>query len=196
MGCKKKYLIILPVLIIVFLGLFFVLSANKADDEAEIKEITESYLKNCAYNMYMYTDNDLESMTVMSLPDEAVKKTADNILLNGSKVTYSDLEQNIDFILKKCDYWRTIRAEQDILRNNFEVSYSFDSVNIDGNNASAAVSESISFYYDGVDTPSGIGTNYNVSLTKTGGQWYIIDVTSDDPLDSWFRDAGFGSGVD
>lgn len=179
----KKRLLIFMCVLLAFSTLFSVHAEDSSIDDSDIKKITESYLENCAYNMYMYSDNDLKSSTILELSNDTVEKIVENVTLNNSKVACSDLKHNIDFVVEKCEYYKAIRSDQNIIRNDFKVVYNFNDVNINGSSAFVDVNESVNFYYDGIDIPSAIITNYNVALYKIEGQWYIIDITSDDPFD-------------
>jgi hypothetical protein len=135
--------------------------------------------------MYMYSENDLKSSTILELTDEVNEKIADDMLTTEMKFPGGISFPNISFIIEKCNYFKTIRSDQGIVRKDFKVEYYFGDIVLENHFACVPTREYISFYYEGVDELTEIITNFNVVLYNNEGQWYIMGVTSDD----WFDGA-------
>lgn len=182
---KKTWALLLAIIILASLFTAQVSAESKNTANSDLKGLAEQYLKNCTYNMYMYSENDLKSSTLLALADEANAKIADDMA--SASIIFSDeaLVPNISFIIEKCNYFKAIRSDQGITRKDFNVEYYFDDVILKNKFACVPAREYISFYYEGIDELTEIITSYNVLLYSNDNQWYIIGVTSDD----WFDGA-------
>ena len=119
-------------LLATFLGSIFVLSissgvvlaAQEYSTDQQIKEISESYLTASAENMWLYSDNDLSIGTIKELMptyDKAVERSTAfaGIQLDEANVYLDD----ITFAQEKAEYFKNMRSENNIQREDFSVEF-------------------------------------------------------------------------
>ena len=97
----------------------------------------------------------------------------------------------MDFVLNKVSYFKTIRADQNITRKNFETQYTVKKAVQEGDFCTIYINEFISFQYENRNTPSYVSTDYEVYLYQYNGEWLIANVIADDEFDRNFRAYGF-----
>ena len=189
-------------LLATFLGSIFVLSissgvvlaAQEYSTDQQIKEISESYLTASAENMWLYSDNDLSIGTIKELMptyDKAVERSTAfaGIQLDEANVYLDD----ITFAQEKAEYFKNMRSENNIQREDFSVQYMFGDPKVDGNRATIQAVEYISFYYPELpDTLSEAINYYTIELLKCSLGWFIIDISAEnDTFDEMFKGTGF-----
>ena len=163
------------------------------EDKASILKVTEQFLSSCTYNMFMYEDNDVKANTIAPLDEKTLRDANQQFKKVNADSEGSDLKASIDFVIEKVDYFKTVRKDQKIFRNNFEVAYVTNNIDINGKYAKVDIFEHISFYYENSDEPTYIGTNYVVYLYSNDKEWLVADVTANDIFDMAYKRTSFNA---
>lgn len=163
----------------------------------EVTDVAEAYLSNLAYNSYMYSSNDLNSLTILdenvsesSLYRVAAEMTATEELTDVQKYFCTTLgnqlesrndvvvkmKENIQFLKDKSAYFSEIRQYNGIARKDFDVEYVVTDAKIQGNIAILEVLENLSFQYIGTPEPSFCQEEHTVFLVKVDDEWYVANV--------------------
>ena len=77
-------------------------------------------------------------------------------------------------------YYAHIYEDQHVSFSNFDASYFFGDVVVDGDLAMVEVFEELNYQYSDCDEPSYELGEFNVMLVKLDGEWVVADVVSDD----------------
>lgn len=179
------------------------LSENEAMYDSP-RDVAISFLNDCAYEMFMYESKGLSNKTVLMLSNndlvtanarflsEFANRPASFDYWSISSVNFQNsLESSMDFVLNKVSYFKTIRADQNITRKNFETQYTVKKAVQEGDFCTIYINEFISFQYENRNTPSYVSTDYEVYLYQYNGEWLIANVIADDEFDRNFRAYGF-----
>lgn len=142
------------------------LSENEAMYDSP-RDVAISFLNDCAYEMFMYESKGLSNKTVLMLSNndlvtanarflsEFANRPASFDYWSISSVNFQNsLESSMDFVLNKVSYFKTIRADQNITRKNFETQYTVKKAVQEGDFCTIYINEFISFQY--YDTYNGI----------------------------------------
>lgn len=175
------------------------LSENEAMYDSP-RDVAISFLNDCAYEMFMYESKGLSNKTVLMLSNndlvtanarflsEFANRPASFDYWSISSVNFQNsLESSMDFVLNKVSYFKTIRADQNITRKNFETQYTVKKAVQEGDFCTIYINEFISFQYENRNTPSYVSTDYEVYLYQYNGEWLIANVIADDEFDRNFR---------
>lgn len=160
------------------------MAISESAEAESVQTVVKAFLQSYTESTLLNTERDL---TINTVYDAAVPMTMaeeTTFELTSGTVTLSDMQKNISYIEEKADFLKAAREAQDITRTDLELNYVFSDVSIDGNTASATVSETASFYYTGETQQSFAETIYTVDLIKVQGTWLIADVYDND----WFDD--------
>lgn len=145
--------------------------------------IVEEFLENYFGNSYLFESNDI---TINTVSDAAIPMTlSENSTFNLSSGAQSvaDMQNNIDFLEKKIEYFKAIRHAQGIERTNMTLEYTFDNITIYNNIASLTVSVISTFNYVDRATPSCQEKIFEIDLVNINGNWLVADITE---TFSWF----------
>lgn len=143
--------------------------------------------------MWLYEANDLCTNTVQELFQSASVSSlrGANTDANMQKLILSI--DNITFVQEKTEYFKRMRQEQNIQRNDFSLEYDIGNVTLDRNCANLSVIEHISFHYsDFPDVLSELVNYYEVELIRFGSSWYVSDVIAiNDDFDTLYKNSNF-----
>lgn len=188
-------------LIAVFLTLAMMLSlcaaaapeAEKDSQANSVKAAAQEVLSASAMNMWMYEDNDVTRGTIQELAATTAALSAPLKKLGLSTEEVSAFAEDISFLREKTEYFKTMREEQDIRRNDFQLHYFFDEPEIDGDRASLYVVESISFHYPELPDKLSEAINYyNMELVRVDGRWLVAGIAAEgDDFDEAYKGTGF-----
>lgn len=167
--------------------------AEKDSQANSVKAAAQEVLAASAMNMWMYEDNDVTRGTIQELAATPAALSAPLKKLGLSTEEVSAFAEDISFLREKTEYFKTMREEQDIRRNDFQLHYFFDEPEIDGDRASLYVVESISFHYPELPDKLSEAINYyNVELVRVDGRWLVAGITSEgDDFDEAYKGTGF-----
>jgi hypothetical protein len=166
-------------------------------ENASISEVVEDYLSELAYTMYMYEDNDLERNTVKEFPslaEDGIAISTDSFKTQsslGENLNLTSINPSIDYIVEKAEYFKTVRMEQMLYRENFSVNYQIEEINIAENTAQVFITENISFRYSDMDIDSFLSLLHEVYLYKHHNKWLVVDITTNDGFDVIHKNEDF-----
>ena len=140
--------------------------------ETAVKDVTQAFLTAYGENVYLYTDNEYDYLTVLAAdPDETVS-------YNGKSVPLSDFHGNIQAVHDREAYWKQSRQEAGISRHNFETACHFQSITFNGDTATVMAEYAMSFTYDDKPgTTSGGRDEFKLLFVQVDGAWLIAEVT-------------------
>lgn len=189
-------------------------TASVADVE-EISEIVETYMRRYTENTYLYESNDLHPFTVASLtPTERQALPLEQNSLSTNIITSAKLGENLnlntgvniepnkmvntldtmDYTMEKAIYLKNVRQMQIPKRNDFEICYKVNKIEISGIYSRVWLSENIGFYCPGQTIQSIIGEEHEISLCRQNGEWLIYNIsTANDSFDYEHKFTDFDS---
>lgn len=169
------------------------IATNQHSTENQIKETAEVYLSAAAKNMWLYESNDLALGTIGELAAQPrlMDKTFETINLQAEEI--NAYMEDITFLQEKADYFKHMRQESNLQRNDFKLEYAFAAPEVAGNRATVLAVEHISFHYpDFPDVLSELTNYYTVDLIKYNGDWLVAGLTAEnDDFDKTFKGTGF-----
>lgn len=140
--------------------------------ETAVKAVAETFLTAYEENVYLYTDNEYDHLTVLSADSDAT------VSYNGRSVPLSDFHGNIYAVHDREAHWKQSRQEQGIYRHNFETACHFQSITFDGDTATVMAEYAMSFTYDDrPGTTSGGRDEFKLLLVQVDGSWLVAEVT-------------------
>lgn len=139
--------------------------------EAEIRAVVDAFLTAYEENVYLYTDNEYDHLTVLAADPDAV------VTWQGSTVPLSSFHKNIDFLHDKEAYWKYVRQAQGITRHHYESTCHFDSIETDGDTATVKATLGASWVYDDDPTGNGSGSfeEFELLLVRVKDTWLVAD---------------------
>lgn len=173
----------------------FNIPANATDSNSEISDIqasVESFLRNYTEETMLYEDNDLTSHTVADavIPMTAAVE-AQSFQLSTGPATLVEMQDNISFVERKAEYYKGFRQLGNIYRTGLNLAYTFESVEVNGDTATATVSELATFTYTDCTEQSIMETIYTVDLVNISGEWLVADITDNDWFDAEYKGLGY-----
>ena len=168
---------------------------TEAESEAEdtaVKNAVESFLRNYQEQAMLYEDRDLLSGTVADPALILTGQAETQVYHVGRKdVTLAQLRENFVFLEKKAAFYAAMRQMQGIYRDNLQLVYTLDDMEVTALNAgSISVKETAQFRYTDSDRLSVNETFYTVYLVYCGDQWLIADVTDGSRFDTIYKSQG------
>lgn len=143
-----------------------------APEEEAVKAVVDAFLTAYEENIYLYTDNEWDHLTVL-FADPAATVTH-----QGEAVALSEFHQNIQTRHEKEADWKHSRQEQGIYRHNFVSECHVQSITFDGDTVTVMAEYAMSFTYDDQPgTTSGGRDEFELLLVQVDGAWLIADVT-------------------
>ncbi|MBQ7231000.1 MAG: hypothetical protein IJX04_08920 [Oscillospiraceae bacterium] len=140
--------------------------------ETAVKAVAETFLTAYEENVYLYTDNEYDHLTVLSADSDAT------VSYNGRSVPLSDFHENIYAVHDREAHRKQSRQEQGIYRHNFETACHFQSITFDGDTATVMAEYAMSFTYDDrPGTTSGGRDEFKLLLVQVDGSWLVAEVT-------------------
>lgn len=190
---KKSLSIVLTIACILSLISGGAIAAVQSYTEKSINSKAEEFLFASAENMWLYKSNDLSAGTIEEV-FKTTTRSSDNLSSFGLKAEELNAYiEDISFAQEKAKYFKEMRLEQNIQRNDFRVDYSFASPEIDGAYATVFAVEYISFHYTNFpDVLSEVINYYTVELMMLNNEWVVTGVTAEnDEFDEAFKGTGF-----
>lgn len=127
-------------------------------EEERVAAAALAFLELHMRNLWLCEENDWTAFTILAAPEAFVTDTD---------------RHNIGFLTETERYWREVR--KDSPRNHWETNASFPSIVIENGIAAVSVNFGASFYYEGLDVPSGFVAEYDLILRNVDGQWLVSD---------------------
>ena len=141
--------------------------------ETAVKDVTEAFLTAYQENVYLYTDNEYDYLTVLAADPDAIAFYG-----NGQSVPMLDFRNNIQNVHDREAHWKQSRQEQGISRRDFKTACHFQSITFDGDTATVMAEYAMSFTYDDQPgTTSGGRDEFKLLLVQVDGAWLIAEVT-------------------
>jgi len=152
--------------------------------EADVRRATTAFMDSYLSEVYLYNEHDFSASTILSLSEEHLN-TVPSVDLRGTRSNLTVLTANIDYLKNKAEYWKHVRTDQGIFREDFTVTYVFNAFDISSVVATVYLAAQISFQYLDSDAPSYIEECFIIDLVRVDGVWLIADAFQ--KLD-WFDD--------
>ena len=147
---------------------------------SEIEATVEEFLNAYFDVTFLYGNKDFTQYTIAAVDNLPADRSFD---LGSKTVTVDELMENIEYLREKAQYWKNARSGQGILRDGFETSFNFESIEEKDAYAFVKLSAGCSFYYEGQSGLSGMGHSFEIELLRIDSVWYIIDVYE---LNDWY----------
>ena len=146
------------------------------------------YLTRLAHVTMLYEEDDLRVNTVASLKD----KDRASIPMDGVRFTplidgdvYPEplqIQDRMDAVIDRAEFMRQQNLWQRMYRENFQIGYTVENTQQEGDFALVTLYRGVSFRYAGNDEESGMGDLMNVTLWRNSGVWLVMDVSAWDML--------------
>lgn len=166
-------------------------------DEKEVVEEALRFLDDYTTMTFLYEDTalvDYPARLEEALGEASISLPADTfpcLTLTRQYLNNDTLTNHAEYLAKKAKYWKALREVQNILRDEFEISYGTPKVTIDGNYAQVYVLQGKSYYYRGETIKTYDSDAFEVFLVKIGDAWWVFDMYNDDGFDTEYHDAAF-----
>ena len=166
--------------------------AESEAEDAAVKNAVESFLRNYQEQAMLYEDRDLLSGTAADPALVLTDQAETQVYHVGRKdVTLAQLRENFIFLEKKAAFYAAMRQMQGIYRDNLQLVYTLDDMEVSALNAgSISVKETAQFRYTDSDRLSVNETFYTVYLVYYRDQWLIADVTDGSRFDTIYKSQG------
>ena len=143
-----------------------------------------AYLTRLAHVTMLYETDDLRADTVAGLKD----KDRAAIPMDGVRFTPLidgdvhpeplQIQDRMDAVIDRAEFMRQQNLWQRFYRENFQIGYTVESTQQEGDFAMVTLYRGVTFRYAGNDEESGMGDVMNVTLWRSGGVWLVMDVSS------------------
>lgn len=100
--------------------------------------------------------------------------------MNRKEISVSDMVADLQCMEDMTAYKSHVYMDQGFSYSDFDATYHFSDLVIDGNFATVVVYEELNYQYDDCDQPSYELGEYNLVLIQVDGEWVVADVASDD----------------
>lgn len=147
--------------------------------ESAVTDTAEGYLSLLAREMYLYEEADVTPFTLSSRNMELQPKVAMEMWQTDELIKVEEDLKTIEDIAEFTKYYRKASG---ITRENFNVDYTFDDIQIDGEYATLTAKEHISFHYThipGFEELTELINTYWLELANVEGNWVVVKMTSD-----------------
>lgn len=120
---KKLLSIVLTAVCVLSLVTGGALAAKQSSVDTQINSAAESYLFALAENMWLYKSNDLSVGTIKEVLASNERSPA-RLVSDGLKMEeINTYLEDITFAQEKAEYFKEMRQEQNIQRNDFKAEY-------------------------------------------------------------------------
>ena len=120
---KKLLSIVLTAVCVLSLVTGGALAAKQSSVDTQINSAAESYLFALAENMWLYKSNDLSVGTIKEVLASNERSPA-RLVSDGLKMEeINTYLEDITFAQEKAEYFKEMRKEQNIQRNDFKAEY-------------------------------------------------------------------------
>ena len=167
-------------------------SASSAEaDEAAIRSATLSFLRNYQEATLLYEARDLRADTVAD-PYLVLPEGTENAVFQIAKkdMTLAQLRENITYLEKKAAFYAGMRQLQGIYRENLQLHYTMEKLEIEDNTCRASVTSMVEFRYTDSEQPSVYETGFTVRLVRLGRRWLVADLTDGSQFDKTYKNSG------
>ena len=145
-------------------------SLNLDPRKAAIAETLDAFFLAYEENINLNRDNGYDHLTVLAADPERT------VEYQGKKVSLSDFYGNIEYLHGKEAVWKHIRRDGGIVPSTFQVTSGFEKISYDGDTATVLARDHMTFYYDGLGAPSGMGATFEILMVQVDGEWLIADI--------------------
>ncbi len=162
------------------------------NDRTDLKNLDPSgpeypaaaYLTRLAHVTMLYETDDLRADTVASLqakdraaiPMDGVRFTP---LIDGAAYPEPlQIQDRMDAVIDRAEFMRQQNLWQRFYREAFQISYTVENTQQEGDFALVTLYRGVSFRYAGNEEDSGMGDVMNVTLWRFHGVWLVLDVSS------------------
>lgn len=166
-------------------------ASSAGTEEAAIRSAALSFLRNYQETTLLYEPRDLRANTVAD-PYLNMQEGAENALFRIGKkdLTLAQLRENIPYLEKKAAFYAGMRQLQGIYRENLQLHYALDELEIENNACRAHVTATAEFRYTDSGRPSVYETGYTVRLVRLGRRWLVADLADGSQFDKTYKDSG------
>lgn len=165
--------------------------AQEDDRTEDVKAAVEAYLRTYQEAAMLYTGGDLRTGTVAEA-GVYLQEGAAPLLVGGEERTLEELRENIAFVEKKAAFYAGMRQAQGIYREELRLSYDWEKLKLEGESASAVVTETAVFRYTDSARMSIYETTYWAEMVRVEGRWLIAGITDKSQFDEDHKgDAAF-----
>ena len=146
------------------------------------------YLTRLAHVTMLYEEDDLRVNTVASLKDkDRASIPMDGVrfkpLIDGDiHPEPLQIQDRMDAVIDRAEFMRQQNLWQRMYRENFQIGYTVENTQQEGDFAMVTLDRGVTFRYAGNDEESGMGDLMNVTLWRSGGVWLVMDVSAWDML--------------
>ena len=134
-------------------------------------------------NINLNRDHSYDHLTVLAADPERT------VTHQGKNVPLSDFHGSIEYLHGKEAYWRHVRRDSGILPDTFQVTSRIEDIAYDGDTAFVVAHDHVSFYYEGLGAPSGMGADFEILMVRVDDQWLIADIFErNDWFDADYKD--------
>lgn len=153
-----------------------VLGANAYASERpnDPADVAKQYISWATRNMYLYEENDLDSLSVTSISPKM--KSGEIVYWGDNQVSSAEIAENIKLANDKVEYYKYVREAQDCIVNDFCQTYTVIDETVNGDIAIVKIEELLMWQYDDYYLPSGARIEYEVTLVNTGNSWFVAKV--------------------
>lgn len=134
-------------------------------------------------NINLNRDHSYDHLTVLAADPERT------VTHQGKNVPLSDFHGSIEYLHGKEAYWRHVRRDSGILPDTFQVTSRIEDIAYDGDTAFVLAHDHVTFYYEGLGAPSGMGADFEILMVQVDGEWLIADIFErNDWFDADYKD--------
>ena len=134
-------------------------------------------------NINLNRDHSYDHLTVLAADPERT------VTHQGKNVPLSDFHGSIEYLHGKEAYWRHVRRDSGILPDTFQVTSRIEDIAYDGDTAFVLAHDHVTFYYEGLGAPSGMGADFEILMVRVDDQWLIADIFErNDWFDADYKD--------
>lgn len=173
-------------------------------EAATVQNVCERFLSGRVYYIYLGETNTTDQRTILDYIDEdTVDTSLGAVLANTSTdaqlsfytvyddyhvlkkiyplgISVQNMEMDMLLLSEFTTYRNGIHKENDVAYDDFDASYSFGSIDINGNMAVAKVYEELNYRYAGREKWSYELNQYDIILIKIESEWIVADALTDD----------------
>ena len=173
---KKVMSIILSAVILTSALCTYTYALDRKNDSAEnkITQVATEYLSRATRNMYLFEDNDLDSLSIALVMENPLNIQQ----FKQNRIELREFADNLELVNDKVSYYKYVRSAQEGFVNDFTQKYTVKNIQICDNVAVANITELLTWQYVDYDLPSAAEINYNVTLIMTEDKWLVASVVA------------------
>ncbi|MBE6949767.1 MAG: M56 family metallopeptidase [Ruminococcaceae bacterium] len=172
----------LPALMMAMPSSMPMIPAELSDEDA-IAETLDAFFLAYEENINLNADHSYDHLTILAADPERT------VRYQGTTVPISDFHGNIEYLHGKEAYWKHVCKDAGILPDTFQVTSRIIEMICDGDTAYVVAHDHMTFYYEGLGAPSGMGADFEILMFRLDGEWLIADVFErNDWFDADYKD--------